>query len=237
VARQDPRVRWLRVAGIVLINVLVAGVLLELALHLYNPLPSSVKHNKVILHANNRIQLVHERSDKLQRSTTFSTNSLGFRGPEPPADFDRFLTLVAIGGSTTEEFFSDGDRTWPARLHQRLGAGLRNVWLNNAGIAGHSTLGHIVLVRDYLAKLRPKVAIFLVGLNDVDSEGDFEALEQSYNFLYNTTQASWRQRLFGYALKSEIVSAGITIKRRLRATELALPYDRDFDVRSARAGR
>ena len=44
---------------------------------------------------------------------------------------------------------------------------ITKIWLNNAGLDGHSTFGHIILFKDYIVKLKPKIILFLVGANDV----------------------------------------------------------------------
>ncbi len=59
------------------------------------------------------------------------------------------------------------DKTWTARLGKRLEESFRRVWINNAGLDGHSTFGHIVLLEDHLSKLYPKVALFPIGVGDV----------------------------------------------------------------------
>ena len=41
-----------------------------------------------------------------------------------------------------------------------------NIWINNAGFEGMSTFGHIVLVQDNIIQLKPKVVLFLIGIND-----------------------------------------------------------------------
>jgi hypothetical protein len=68
-------------------------------------------------------------------------NSLGFRGPEPPRDFERYLSIVTIGGSTTEcRLLSDG-KTWPDALARKLAEISPNIWLNNAGSMGTRRTG------------------------------------------------------------------------------------------------
>jgi hypothetical protein len=42
--------------------------------------------------------------------------------------------------------------------------------LNNAGLDGHSTFGHLLLIKDYIVKLKPRIVIFLTGINDVETE-------------------------------------------------------------------
>jgi hypothetical protein len=43
--------------------------------------------------------------------------------------------------------------------------------LNNAGLDGHSTYGHIILLNDYVKKLKPSVVLFLTGINEVETTG------------------------------------------------------------------
>ena len=107
------------------------------------------------------------RSDQLEAHVVHTKNSLGFRGPEPPADFARRLTLVAIGGSTTECFYLADGKTWPERLGARLQPALRGVWVDNAGLDGHSTFGHLLLTRQAIVGLHPRVTLYLVGINDM----------------------------------------------------------------------
>jgi len=77
--------------------------------------------------------------------------------------------LRSMGRKTTvfQVDFSDGDSlpdfveaawSWQSGV---------DIWINNAGLDGHSTAGHLVLMREYIALMKPDVVIFLIGLNDV----------------------------------------------------------------------
>jgi hypothetical protein len=44
------------------------------------------------------------------------------------------------------------------------------VWVNNAGLDGHSTFGHNILIDDYILKIKPDIILFLLGANDVGRE-------------------------------------------------------------------
>jgi len=55
----------------------------------------------------------------------------------------------------------------------------KNVWLNNAGLDGTTTRAHIVLVEDYLIKLKPRMIIFLIGCNDKGG-GEYYAFDHRY---------------------------------------------------------
>jgi len=43
-----------------------------------------------------------------------------------------------------------------------------NLWVNNAGLDGHSTFGHQILLDDELLKLKPNYLLFLIGCNDIE---------------------------------------------------------------------
>ena len=95
---------------------------------------------------------------------------MGFRGEAPPKNFAKYLTIIAVGGSTTAcELISD-NKTWCDLLAFKLKSEIKLLWLNNAGLDGHTTYGHIVLMEDVIIKIRPKVVLFLVGANDIGLE-------------------------------------------------------------------
>jgi lysophospholipase L1-like esterase len=148
-------------AGVVL-------VLLEVGLRIYNPLPFRVRGERIVLPVHRKYSFSHERTTKLDPITSHTKNALGFRGPDPPRDFSRRFTLVTIGGSTTECLFLSDGRTWTDVLARRLAGPWPDVWVNNAGLDGQSSYGHLILLRDLIISLRPKVAVFLIGVNDID---------------------------------------------------------------------
>lgn len=150
---------------------LVALLGAELFLRLYNPLGPRLWGDRIVLPRNQKQVLRNTVNPRLPPTILYSRNSLGLRGPEPPASFKTALTVVAVGGSTTESRYqSDGD-TWPDRVGQALAPHFRDFWLDNAGLDGHSTFGHLLLLEQYLVPLRPRVIVFLVGINDVGREG------------------------------------------------------------------
>lgn len=156
----------------------------ELVLRARNPLGFRMRGNTLRLPANQVYDIradERSRSDQLDAHVIHTKNSLGFRGPEPPDDFADWLTLVAVGGSTTECFYLSDGRTWPERLGARLRTELRKVWVANAGLDGHSTFGHLLVTRQALVPLRPKVTLYLVGLNDMfaDAPREFDRVERN----------------------------------------------------------
>jgi hypothetical protein len=145
-------------------------VLLEIALRIYNPFHFRLRGDKIMLPINQKIIITNKINPKLDPLIVDTRNSLGLRGAEPPADWTNYLTVITIGGSTTECHFLNDNKTWPYLLGRGLSDSCGHFWLNNAGLDGHSTYGHIVLLNDYIKKLHPKVVVFLTGINDVETD-------------------------------------------------------------------
>ncbi|MHA4808555.1 SGNH/GDSL hydrolase family protein [Flavitalea flava] len=163
------KVRRLVIYGFYLI--LSVFLLLEIALRIYNPFHLRLKGDKIVLPVNQTATITNRINPKLDPIIVNTRNSLGFRGPEPPNKWNKTLTIITIGGSTTECHFLNDERTWPFLLGKELSDSFPGCWLNNAGFDGHSTFGHGILLNDHVKKLRPSVILFLVGINDVEAAG------------------------------------------------------------------
>ena len=151
-------------------GIFIGLLLCEIILRIYNPFPFSIKKGRLILPANQNKTFKNNWIRKLDKEIHYSRNSLGFRGPERPDAFSEKITLLTIGGSTTECKFLSDSSTWSFLLYQKLKTKNNDVWLNNAGIDGHSTFGHLLLLNEYVLKLKPKFVLFLTGINDVEIE-------------------------------------------------------------------
>jgi hypothetical protein len=94
-------------------------------------------------------------------------NAQGIRGEEF-SDEQRYRVL-AIGGSTTECFYQDQQRTWPALLEShmhRVSPDLK-AWAGNLGKCGFNTRHHVVQMKYQVPQLpRIDTMVFLVGCND-----------------------------------------------------------------------
>jgi lysophospholipase L1-like esterase len=195
---------------VLVISLVIVLGFCELMLRVYNPLGFRIKGNKIILPINKKEIIHHEHGlGKLDRVVVNQRNSLGFRGPEPPADLGEYLSIVTVGGSTTECLDLAEDKTWPHVLGVNLAHNFKHLWLNNAGLSGNSTFGHYILMQDYLTKLQPKVALFLVGINDVGlhSERDFDERIHKANF------RSLERILASAAVHSEVAAAALNLYR------------------------
>jgi lysophospholipase L1-like esterase len=153
-----------------LFGLLVALVLCEIVLRIYNPFTNFTKQGKLVLPANQQTVFENKWIKQLDEKIQYSRNALGFRGPMPPDSISKLNSIITIGGSTTECRFLNDSTTWPFLLGEELKDSIPDLWLNNAGIDGHSTFGHLLLMKEYIIKLKPKYVVLLTGVNDVETE-------------------------------------------------------------------
>jgi len=206
--RRKGRLRRRVVYGIYLL--LVTLILMELVLRIYNPFHFRLKGDRILLPVNQQETIINRINPKLDPVIINTRNSLGFRGPEVPKDWSHELTVIAIGGSTTECHFLSDWRTWPFLLGTMLGDSVPDCWVNNAGLDGHSTYGHEVLLNDYVKKLRPSVILFLTGINDIETE------TPSFHDRLNTRNA-YPDLLHFLFNNSEVLNVALNISRGGRA--------------------
>lgn len=169
-----------RLKGISL-GVILGILLCEIILWIYNPTPPAISKGKLILPANQHKIFSNKWIKKLDEKIYYSKNSLGFRGPELPVDRKDLLSILTIGGSTTECKYLSDSCTWPFRLYEKLKKENSALWLNNAGIDGHTTFGHMMLVKEYVLKLKPKYVLIMTGVNDVelDEPDEFDKMTEN----------------------------------------------------------
>ncbi len=170
---------------VMFVGLLFAFILIEIMLRVMgNPFGFRIKGDQILLPVHRQYEIHNTTNDKLDEYIVHKKNSLGFRGVEPPADFENYLTILVVGGSTTECFYLSEGQTWIDQLELNLENSFDHTWINNAGLDGHSTYGHNILMDDYVAKLRPKVVLFLVGANDMGLEelGEFDRQVQIDTF-------------------------------------------------------
>jgi lysophospholipase L1-like esterase len=148
---------------------LFIAIALEILLRIYNPIPFRIKGDKIILPINQSYSFTNPYPcfDSL---IIHKKNSMGFRGEELPKNAASFTKIITVGGSTTECFFISEDKAWPQVMQANLRKSHPNVWVNNAGLNGHSSFGHLVLMNDVIVKKHPDYVFFLIGVNDMDRQ-------------------------------------------------------------------
>jgi len=196
---------------------LCALLLLEVFLRVYNPLGQRIYGDQIVLPKNLSRTITNEGNSKLDSLIEYSTNSIGFRGEEPPRDFDDALTVLAIGGSTTECLFLSNGKSWPEVAGNFLSPSFDRFWINNAGLDGHSTFGHLFLLEQIVVPMRPKLALFLVGINDV---GRVDATGREM-----ATPWSKPPLLIRMARHSALIAAAVNLVRQGEARERNLGHE------------
>jgi hypothetical protein len=202
-------------------GVFLAFILLEIILRIWHPFQYTVKGDKIILAANIRVKMKNKWIKKLDDTIYYSRNAIGLRGEEWPADPRKFITIITVGGSTTECKFLSDSCTWPEKLRSRLNLRIGNIWLNNAGLDGHSTFGHLILMSDYIVKLHPKYVLFLVGTNDVELEKSADLDDQDIKGIHTHSIKYLFKSLFNY---SEVGSLLVSLYRNHLAYKKGLVH-------------
>jgi lysophospholipase L1-like esterase len=97
-----------------------------------------------------------------------STDALGFRTTKKIDYQNKGNTyrVFTIGGSTTEEIYTDDQKTWSALLEGQLTKTIgRDVEVINTGFAGLRAPHHYKTL-EHILRYKPDAAIFLMGIND-----------------------------------------------------------------------
>jgi len=209
----------------------------EAVLRFYNPFGFRIKGDNIVLPVGMRYEIENQGAyPGLDDRIIHLKNSLGFRGPEPPPDPERRLSILTVGGSTTECFYLSEGKTWPDVLASRLEASFPRLWLNNAGLDGHSSYGHTILVRDYLLGLKPKVIVFLVGINEIGLEKHRPFDESIKPRTGGLNFGSPVRLITSLAAYSEVVSLGLNLYRYHLASGHRLEPPREYGRRHAPHG-
>lgn len=223
--RENARIRIENTAQkflLLIIGCILAFTIAEIFLRFYNPFVSRVKGNKIVLSANEEYLIKNNKIKKLDKIIVYKTNSLGFRGKEPPEDFGDYITIITVGGSTTECSLISEGKTWPDVLGMMLKNVFKHLWINNAGFDGHSTFGHIVLMKDYIIKIKPKVVLFLMGGLDagIDDFIQGDKMLMKKGFYLKSVQGI----LKSIANQSEVFAFTLNIYRYIRATIIGVTH-------------
>jgi hypothetical protein len=208
----------------IVIGLSLSFVLLEGLLRVYEPIEYRVKGYKIKLPRDKKFVTPNDKTDKLDKIIVYTRNHLGFRGEMPPRNFADTLTIIAIGGSTTEcRMVSDG-KTWCDILTVELKHRFKPFWLNNAGLDGASSHGHITLMKDYVIKLKPKVVLFLVGANEIGqaNEPGYPISDAKY---LQGPPAGWLDSMTTYLFNhSEVLSYALNLQRYAMARRGGIPH-------------
>lgn len=108
-------------------------------------------------------------------TVAFTVNEIGLRGPAPPQAGNTYK-IVAVGGSTTECMALDDTKAWPHLVMDELNRRQNKVkvWVNNAGVSGHTTVHHLEVMRTLPIFKEVNAVTLLIGHNDMSTTLFFE---------------------------------------------------------------
>lgn len=178
----------------VLYTLIASFVLLEIVLRIYNPVGVTVDRTGRFLLSKNTRHTVKAEVEGLDSVFEVRRNNLGFLGEDKGADFEQRFSIIAVGGSTTL-CLASMEKTWVGVLGRLLQQDEPKLWINNAGIVGHSSEAHLALLRQYIADIQPDMVLFLMGINDL-GKNDMKRLEQR-----ETDNKTWKK----IVAKSEVL--------------------------------
>lgn len=200
------------------IGICISIFLIEGFLRIYNPLGSRLRGADIVLPAYQKYAIKNTSIPGLDPVIRHTKNSLGFRGEEPPADMANRLSLIAVGGSTTEQFYISDGYTWVDVVGEKLKKQFPRLWINNAGLDGHSTFGHAILLEHVIASLHPNIVLLLVGVNDIGRADLNQGID---NGLFKNV---YRGTIDFLAKKSALANAILTVARAMRARDAGVAH-------------
>ncbi len=192
------------------VGVILSLAFLEVALRIHNPIVAAVKGNSVELRVNYNEVRQNTYTPGVVPESHIHQNSLGFRGADPPADLPDRLSIITVGGSTTRDATQSDDHTWTALLGDVVADCFDRTWINNAGFEAQTSIGNAELIRNYIAKLHPKVVVLLIGANELRADG---AVLGPNDLSSGSGIKGFVKRL---ANRSTVVDLGVTLYRSLR---------------------
>lgn len=199
-----------------MIGIFFSIIILEIFLNIYNPFQFRQKGDRIVLPSNFSKVYENKTIEGLDSIVTHTKNSLGFRGLEMPEDFENWVSIITVGGSTTECYWVSDGKDWTYLLGEKLNSQHNKIWINNAGLNGHSTFGHQILLNDYLVNMEPDYLIFLVGANDIGRKDLSE-----YDKINLRRNTDWKSYLKN---NSELISTLINLKRNFNARSKGLGH-------------
>ena len=209
-----------------MLGLLISVIIAEIILRIYNPIPATVKGDSIVLRANYKTIWLNNTDSRFPPEIVVSGNSLGMRGPELPTT--KAFKIITVGGSTTQSVYIPDGKTWIDILDLKLKNKYNNIWLNNAGLSGHSTFGHIIFMEDYIVSLKPDIVIFLLGANDLERKDplDFRR-EQEFGFFDTSSYVNFIKTLL---YRSELVGLLINLKRAYSAHRANITHGLGYDL-------
>jgi hypothetical protein len=177
--------------------------------------------------------------------TAFTTNRWGMRGGEPPRDWSRWETWIAIGSSTTLCYHLDDKKTWPYLLQVMLQRENPRTWIGNAGQDGVTTRASSYFMEKVVSRVRPDAVLFMAGGSDMALSFSDDRRENScpYDHAFekridremDKSSVRERSRLYrAYKLRQRrLLSATVILEQPLHKSRFPAPLAAPEDTVSA----
>jgi len=152
------------------------------------------------------------------REFVYRRDKWGLRGDN--ADPAR-ITILTIGGSTTNQLYLPEEQTWQQVLERQFrDNGRPDVVVANAGVDGQSTVGHLQGLREWFPNipgLKPRFVLAYVGINDTQVSGTWvdTLRHHSFNRIVKQKSAIFR-------LSRQIT--GMIVAKRAKLMHQAVDY-------------
>ncbi len=155
---------WGRVALVNVAILLVLTTIVELAMGSWL---SGANLGTLNVHTNVRLRITESPYYPPGAVAQYNRDRFGLRG-DYGGDPAR-VTMLAVGGSTTNEVTVGDADIWTSVLQRTLRADGSAITIANAGVDGHSSLGHIKSFDLWFPKvpgLKPRHVLFFIGVNE-----------------------------------------------------------------------
>jgi hypothetical protein len=91
------------------------------------------------------------------------------------------IDILTVGGSTTDQKYVSEGQTWQDQLRNHFASDGKNIRVVNAGVDGHSTVGHLRAFDWWfpnIPNLAPRYVLFYLGINDIhiESQREYDAI-------------------------------------------------------------
>jgi hypothetical protein len=159
-------------------------------------------------------------------------NTQGFRtrelvGPKAPGEF----RIITLGGSTTEDVWTEDGLHWPLWLERQLGAAGLTARVYNAGMSAYTSAHSLVRLEFDILDYQPDLVIVMHNINDLVVNYYAAVAGQPVDGHYRAPYTS--KRFTGDVDDSNVVLSRLahSLRARLRGTppDLEVPADYAID--------
>ena len=156
----------------------------------------------------------------------YTRDEYGLRGQyEKPSDIE----VLVVGGSTTNELYVGDSNTFVDIMRQRLDEMGLPMVIVNAGVDGHSTIGHTRAFDVWFSRipgLAPRWVVFYIGINDV-----YVADQARYDNTIAESGDTMQKLIRRFKNDSVLYQVFRIVRGALRARDVRVIYGTDASAR------